>query len=96
MKSPNQKIIGRGAQIEPPNRFESVVTEADLEQLEHDEQLAQDDRRIPTEFFADDSRASSRITTAPTSPSSTASIPTAAANTVALTATPAPVMNTSA
>ena len=56
MKSPNQKIIGRGAQIEPPNRFESIVTDADLEQLEHDEQLAQDDRRIPTEFFADASR----------------------------------------
>ena len=50
---PNQKIIGRGAQIEPPNRFESVRIEADWEQLEHDDQLSQDDRRIPTEFFAD-------------------------------------------
>ena len=57
MKSPNQKVIGRGAEIEPPNRFESIVTDADLEQLEHDEQLAQDDRRIPTQFLTDQTRS---------------------------------------
>src|SRR5262245_11126495 len=48
-KSPH--IIGRGSPIAPPNRFESVRVEADLDQLEFDE--AVDDRRIATEFFAD-------------------------------------------
>jgi DNA repair photolyase len=54
-KSPH--LVGRGAQIAPPNRFEAVRTEADWEQLEHDEQAAADQRRIPTEFFADASRS---------------------------------------
>jgi DNA repair photolyase len=46
------RVIGRGSQIAPPNRFESVRVEADWEQLEHDE-AATDDRRIATQFFAD-------------------------------------------
>src|SRR6476469_6298 len=51
---PNEvsRIIGRGSQIAPPNRFESVRLESDWEQLEHDDQAA-DDRRIATQFFAD-------------------------------------------
>lgn len=55
--SPSQKIVGRGAQIAPPNRFESTRIEADWEQLEFDEQAALDERRIPTEFFADATRS---------------------------------------
>src|SRR5437868_4023696 len=50
-------IVGRGSQIDPPNRFESVRLEDDWEQLEHDEQLASDERRIPTQFFADATRS---------------------------------------
>ncbi|HEY2881472.1 MAG TPA: PA0069 family radical SAM protein [Pirellulales bacterium] len=50
--NPAPHLVGRGAQIAPPNRFESVRTEADWEQLPADEELV-DDRRIPTEFFAD-------------------------------------------
>src|SRR4051812_46090324 len=50
-------LIGRGAQIAPANRFESVRTEADWEQLEYDEATATEDRRIPTQFFADASRS---------------------------------------
>ncbi len=52
-QQPHNRAIGRGAQIAPPNRFESVRLEDDWEQLEHDESAAADDRRIPTQFFAD-------------------------------------------
>ncbi|HZZ30175.1 MAG TPA: PA0069 family radical SAM protein [Pirellulales bacterium] len=52
-QKPLTPAIGRGAQIEPPNRFEKVRTQADWEQLEHDELAAQDQRRIPTQFFPD-------------------------------------------
>jgi DNA repair photolyase len=51
-----QRIVGRGAQIEPPNRFESVRNEADWEQLEYEIQPG-DERRVPTEFFADSSKS---------------------------------------
>ncbi len=50
-------LIGRAAQISPPNRFETVRTEADWDQIEHDEQVPGGDRRIPTQFFADASRS---------------------------------------
>ena len=40
-------------QIAPPNRFETTQTEADWEQLEHDEQASVAERRVPTEFFPD-------------------------------------------
>ena len=55
--SATQHVVGRGAQIEPPNRFEAVHLEADWEQLEHDELAATDERRIPTQFFADATRS---------------------------------------
>jgi hypothetical protein len=51
------RIIGRGSQIEPPNRFESVHASRDWEQLEHDETATAENRRIPTEFFPDASRS---------------------------------------
>jgi DNA repair photolyase len=50
--SKSSRVIGRGSQIAPPNRFESVRVESDWEQLEFVEG-ATDDRRIATEFFAD-------------------------------------------
>jgi DNA repair photolyase len=46
------RIIGRGSQIAPPNRFESVRVESDWEHLEFETAEA-DDRRIATQFFAD-------------------------------------------
>ena len=52
-QQPSQRVVGRGAQIPPANRFESVRLEDDWEQLEHDESAADDERRIPTQFFAD-------------------------------------------
>jgi DNA repair photolyase len=54
---PPSHVVGRGAQIHPPNRFEAVRIEADWEQLEHDEAAALDDRRIPTQFFIDQTRS---------------------------------------
>ncbi|HTQ38548.1 MAG TPA: PA0069 family radical SAM protein [Pirellulales bacterium] len=57
LQQPPQHIVGRGAQIEPTNRFEKVSTHADWQQLEHDELAAQNQRRIPTEFFPDHTRS---------------------------------------
>jgi DNA repair photolyase len=54
---PSTRIIGRGAQIAPPNRFEAARTEADWEQLEFDEQATAETRRIPTEFFPDSTKS---------------------------------------
>ena len=84
----SQHLVGRGAQIAPPNRFESVRTEADWEQLEHDEQAAVDERRIPTEFFADASRSLITSNDSPDIPLRMASIPTVAASTAVLIAMP--------
>ena len=52
---PNSKAVGRGSQIAPPNRFETTRLEADFEQLTA-EDLADDDRKLPTEFFPDQTR----------------------------------------
>jgi DNA repair photolyase len=49
---PQRRIVGRGAQIEPPNRFEKVRTLADWEHSEPDD-AATDERRVATQFFAD-------------------------------------------
>ena len=51
----NSKAIGRGAGIDPPNRFERVRIEDDWEQLDADEASA-DPRRVPTEFLPNDTR----------------------------------------
>src|SRR5579864_6872391 len=45
---------GRGSQINPPNRFEKLHYEADLEPFEHDEESQSNP---PTEYFRDDSRS---------------------------------------
>jgi DNA repair photolyase len=52
---PNSKIIGRGSQITPPNRFERTWTEADFEQLTAED--LPEDRKIPTEYFADQTKS---------------------------------------
>jgi len=48
---------GRGAQIEPANRFEAMHRERDFEHWEYDEELHADWRSIPTEFLPDTSRS---------------------------------------
>jgi DNA repair photolyase len=50
-------LTGRGSQIHPPNRFERLRVDEDLEHLEHDEEGASGPRRVPTEYFVDDSQS---------------------------------------
>jgi hypothetical protein len=47
--------VGRGAGVSPPNRFERVRAEEDLEQLELAEEMP-DSRRVPTLFLPDETR----------------------------------------
>jgi DNA repair photolyase len=47
---------GRGARLNPRNRFESTHRELDLEQVEDDEEYLQSLGRPPTEFLPDHSR----------------------------------------
>ena len=51
------KIAGRGAQINPKNRFLSVNLEADYEHFEDDLEFANELRRVPTEYHVDDSQS---------------------------------------
>lgn len=52
---------GRGAQIQPPNRFVRTHCEDDFEQLEQDDELdggdLRDERNIRTEYLPDDSQS---------------------------------------
>ena len=60
-----QKIRGRGAQINPKNRFEKLhfeelpetETNIQIENLDSDLPIDQSDRKIPTVFYKDDSRS---------------------------------------
>jgi DNA repair photolyase len=45
--------VGRGSNLAPPNRFETVRQEADYEQLAADDELLADERRVPTVFLPD-------------------------------------------
>jgi DNA repair photolyase len=48
---------GRGSQINPPNRFGGPWYEADLEQLEHDQDYLEKLRNRPTEYLLDNSKS---------------------------------------
>lgn len=48
---------GRGSQINPPNRFGEPWYEADLEQVEHDQEYLDRLRSRPTEYILDDSKS---------------------------------------
>lgn len=50
---PVKKPTGRGAGINPPNRFESARHEADWEHLEHDEEYLDSLRIVQTEYIPD-------------------------------------------
>jgi DNA repair photolyase len=52
---PVRQFRGRGSSLEPANRFERVHVRLDLEQLEQEDQAAEIDRKIATEYFFDDS-----------------------------------------
>jgi DNA repair photolyase len=53
--SPNAKLVGRGAAISPPNRFERVHAEDDWEHLDPAEALP-DERRVPTVLMPNETR----------------------------------------
>jgi hypothetical protein len=57
MDSPpsNPKFVGRGAGTNPPNRFERVRVEEDLEHLDPADELP-GEQRLPTVFLPNDSR----------------------------------------
>src|SRR3954466_4456739 len=48
---------GRGSYINPPNRFDRVHAERDLEQIEHDDELLAALDRPPTEYLDDRSQS---------------------------------------
>lgn len=48
---------GRGAQINPDNRFLKIHLETDLEQVEHDEEYLAERRTHKTEYFSDDAKS---------------------------------------
>ena len=54
MSEPNPtRFVGRGSNLAPPNRFEAVRCESDLEQLAADDELLAGEQRLPTTFLAD-------------------------------------------
>ncbi len=50
-------IVGRGAQINPANRFHKVHFEAELDTFEEDQAACAQSSRIATEYFVDDSQS---------------------------------------
>ena len=48
-------IVGRGAQVSPPNRYQRIHVEEELDQLESDDERLTD--RPRTEYFEDDSQS---------------------------------------
>ena len=58
MDDPRSKVVGRGAQSAPPNRFERVHVEEDFEQVEGEYRSGEQplERRVPTTFLPNDTR----------------------------------------
>ena len=50
-------VRGRGAAVQPPNRFARIQVEDDFEHLEHDPEAQTGRRTVPTQYFADASRS---------------------------------------
>lgn len=55
--APLAPLKGRGAQIQPPNRFERLSLEIDGSGLAADDPLLQEGRHLRTEYYADDTRS---------------------------------------
>lgn len=51
------RSVGRGAQISPGNRFERIHVEPTYEQMEHDEEFLEEQRRHRTEYYVDDTQS---------------------------------------
>jgi DNA repair photolyase len=54
-ETPSTRIVGRGTNLAPPNRFVAERQEADYEQLAADDELLADERTVPTVFLPDNS-----------------------------------------
>ena len=54
-RSPKAKLVGRGAGISPPNRFERVHAEDDWEHLDPTESQPEE-RRVPTVLLPNETR----------------------------------------
>jgi DNA repair photolyase len=52
----SRSIKGRGAGIQPENRYLTIQTEPDLEHVEHDEEYLAELNRPPTEYIPDESQ----------------------------------------
>jgi DNA repair photolyase len=50
-------VIGRGSGLRPPNRFDNIHSELDLEQVEHDDEYLATLAKVPTTYLPDDSRS---------------------------------------
>ena len=58
MTDPNRPLaVGRGAPLNPPNRFAPIEYEEDLEHLEHDEDARTRLRSVRTQYFMDDTKS---------------------------------------
>ncbi len=51
------QIVGRGAQINPANRFHKIHFESELADFEGDQEFLDDASHVATEYFADDSQS---------------------------------------
>lgn len=49
--------VGRGSGLRPPNRFDKIHAELDLEQVEHDAEYLATLAKVPTTYLPDDSRS---------------------------------------
>ena len=65
---PKSLFTGRGATTSPPNRFESVHSQIDYEQLAADDELLAEERKVATVFLPDNSKTLIRENDSPDVP----------------------------
>jgi DNA repair photolyase len=53
----NKSLKNRGAGLNPQNRFEQLYVDYNDENIEYDEYLTEDEKKIPTQFFVDNSKS---------------------------------------
>jgi DNA repair photolyase len=66
--APSTRFVGRGSNLAPANRFETVRREADLEHLESNDELLAGERRLPTVFLPDNAASLIRENDSPDIP----------------------------
>src|SRR5262245_27128874 len=66
--APSTRLVGRGSNLAPANRFETVRRETDHEQLAADDELLAGVRRLPTAFLPDNAASLIRENDSPDIP----------------------------